>query len=104
MSGQADLFKTAGIELVTSHNLSWMDQALQLIAGLRAGGLLTGEDIRHEVERAVGSPGHHNAYGALISHAVRRNLLFKTGDWTKMRDPQSHARMTPIYSIPGRAR
>ena len=99
MTEQADLFKTAGIELVTSHNLSWMDRALEIIAGLGAGRLVTGEDMRHAVQDAIGRPGHHNAYGALISHAVRRNLLLKTGEWTKMRDPQSHARMTPVYRV-----
>lgn len=101
MTGQADLFKRAGIELVTSHNLSWMDQALQVIAGLRAGALMTGEDIRHAVEETVGPPGHHNAYGALVSHAVRRKLLYKTPIYRKMRDPKSHARQTPVYTIPG---
>jgi hypothetical protein len=45
-------------------------------------------------------PHHHNAWGALILHAVSQGLLERTGRWTHMRDRRSHARLTPIYQTP----
>ena len=100
-AGQADLFKQRGIDLVTDNNLGWMARAMLVIESLPSGSRYTGEDVRHVVEDAIGPPGHHNAYGALVSHAVRKRLLAPTGDWQKMKDPQSHARQTPVYWCQG---
>lgn len=99
MSQQADLFKKAGIELVTSHNLPWMERALQAVAGLRAGEVLTGEDLRNVVQAQAGTPEHCNAYGALVSHAKRRHLIELTGEWRKAINPSSHSRMVPVYRV-----
>jgi len=74
-----------------------MRRGLEIIAGLRLGRELTGEDIRHAIEVRGVRPHHHNAWGALIMAAVRKELIQKTGRLVKMKDPRSHARQTPIY-------
>lgn len=92
------LSRDEALERVQKHaGEDWMASALGCIARMERGLLVTGEDIRHVVEKAVGPPHHHNAYGALVMSAVKRHLIAKTGQWTNMRDKRSHARMTPVY-------
>lgn len=73
----------------------WMEAGFRAIAHLE--GEFTGEDIRRIVGLVIGQPHHHNAWGSLIMNAIKRGLIIKTGQWLKMRDPRSHARMTPVY-------
>lgn len=82
---------------VAGNSGDWFDRALRVIGSLERGQSVTGESIRHIVEERIGAPHHHNAYGSLISHAVKAGMLHPTGTWVKMRDPKSHARRTPMY-------
>jgi hypothetical protein len=92
------LYRDEALERVQKHaGEDWMASALRCIERMERGLLVTGEDIRHKVKAEIGSPHHHNAYGALVMAAVKRHLIVKTGQWTNMRDKRSHARMTPVY-------
>ncbi len=106
VGGQFDLFdkKTAkehrdsAIDRVSSNNQAWLFDALAHIPKL-AGETMTGEEIRLQVEIAVGPPKHHNAWGALIRQAIKEKLLIPTGQYKAMETPKSHARRTPAYWI-----
>lgn len=75
----------------------WFDQAMAFIISLPHGHIGTGEDIRFLIAERIGNPHHHNAYGSLISHAVKDRLIVETGRRPHMRGPKSHARRTPEY-------
>lgn len=77
----------------------FMTRALDLIERLPRGTTATGEEIRHRVAAAGIEPHHANAWGALISQAVRLKLMTPTGVWRAMKKPSSHARKTPVYMI-----
>lgn len=95
---QAEMARDAALTQVESHNETWLESALGVIAGMPSGHICTGEQIRHTVsEWKTGKPGHHNAWGALIMQAVKRGLLVPTGRYVKMKDKSSHARKTPEY-------
>ena len=88
--------RDAALTTVSANAGSWMEEALEAV---RHSPLLTatGEDIRLYVEKRIGPPHHHNAYGALIMNAVRRGYIVPTGRYLKMRTPKSHGRKTPEY-------
>jgi hypothetical protein len=96
---QAELFRDEAIERVTQNSGAWMDNAIACVSRLPNGFKYTGEDIRLMLTHEIDEPHHHNAWGALIRHAVRKQLLTPTGKWQKMRTPRSHARQTPIYRV-----
>lgn len=77
---------------------SWMELALARIPSF-PDRHATGEDIRLYIEREVGSPHHHNAYGALIATAKRRGHLRPTGQFVAMKTRKSHARKTELYTV-----
>lgn len=60
-------------------------------------GLYTAEDFRLRLEREGLRPHHHNAWGALTKQAILDGIIRETGSRRAMRDPRSHARMTPVY-------
>ena len=101
MSEQGDLFgavasKHEALERVERHAGPWFEHALDYIARL-PDWMGTGEDMRWLVTKALGKPHHHNAWGALIGQAVKRNMLAKTGERRKMRGPKNNARETAVY-------
>ena len=63
--------------------------------------LLVGEEFTGEgVRIRSGIQGlHPNSWGASINALIRRGRLEKTGQWTQMSTPSSHARMTPLYVV-----
>lgn len=89
--------RDSGIARTSSANAQWMDAALYRISQLTSGTECTGEQIREGITRRVGSPNHVNAWGALIRTAASRGILARTGDWVPMTDPNSHARLTPVW-------
>jgi len=86
--------RDAGIARVSANNDSWMESALAKIERLDFDEA-TGEDFRMLLE--LPEPKHPNAWGALTRTAISRGLIIPTGHWVKMKDPRSHARMTPLY-------
>jgi len=80
---------------VLSNAASWVDLALETIPSIS--GEVTGEDIRNTIEKIIGEPHHHNTWGAVINTAIKRGLLFRTGEYRQMCGPKSHARRTPVY-------
>lgn len=77
----------------------WIDFSLDKLLELPVGTEGTGEDFRAMLlDMGVATP-HPNAWGALIATARRRGLLYKTGEYRKMRQPKSHARETPVYRV-----
>lgn len=79
---------------VSDNNETWGDRVLHRVSRLPAGWVGTGEDIRRMI---LDSPGHPNAWGAIINAAVKRGYLVKTGQYLQMKSKSSHARMTPEY-------
>lgn len=101
---QLDLFagrelRDEGRDRVADHNELWIDacrrQAEQFI-GTRD--TFTGEDIRLHCEATVGHPKHPNAWGSLVNILIKQHVIRPTGRHMPMRDPISHARMTPVYT------
>jgi hypothetical protein len=62
-------------------------------------GELIGETIRKACEAHGLKPHHPNAWGAIVSLLVKRGVLRPTGQHQPMREPRSHARMTPVYVV-----
>jgi len=73
----------------------YADRMLEAFVGYR----WTGEDVRAYIEGMGYSPGHPNAWGAVINALVRRGRLEKTGEYRQMRRVSSHARVNPVYFI-----
>ena len=89
------MFRDDALESVRFNAGLWFDRAMVCVKTLK--GTKTGEEIRLEIEPLIGPPHHHNAYGSLISQAIKARYLTPTGVWRKMRTPKSHARRTPEY-------
>lgn len=77
---------------------SFMTLGLAAIGRLPAGEY-TGEDVRDRLTGLGVVPHHPNAWGALVSKAVRDGLLVPTGERRAMRGPRSHARRTDVYRV-----
>lgn len=87
-----------GIERVLADEYTWYDVAIMKLHKFPKGERYTGEQIRHELlRRGLWTPHHHNAWGGFMMHAVRQEIIIKTGELVPMADKKSHARMTPIY-------
>ena len=105
MNQQADMFilepakeqKNLAIKQVADNAGDWMDQALSAMRFLSKRREWTGEDIRLTLETIVGSPHHHNAWGALTKMALQAKLIIPTGRYVPMKTGKSHARKTPVY-------
>ena len=102
MNQQPDFFggasrRDAAIEVVTENSGEWMTRALAAVELLPNNIKVTGEDVRFRLLESIGEPHHHNAWGALILHAVKDGSLLSTGIWRAMSDPRSHARRTLVY-------
>lgn len=102
----AIIARNAALEQVETNNLDWSALALiqfkQLFIKPNLMPLvlnLTGEHIRHYLKPHVGSPSHHNAWGAFTMKLLRTGLIEKTGEYVPMEDKRSHARITPVYRI-----
>jgi hypothetical protein len=91
---EGELRRDAGITAVIDNNKDWMDVAISRLRYLDFDEA-TGEDFRMLLE--LPEPKHSNAWGAFVRTAIARGLIVPTGNWVKMRDPRSHARMTPLY-------
>ena len=92
-----------GIDQVSAHNESWMEQCLKWAAHHIPNCKredFTGEDIRFWIQDYVGEPGHPNAFGALINTLIKRKVIVPTGEHRQMKDKTSHARSTPVYKAP----
>ena len=88
---------------MSEHNENWMERALNfaeqaiVLNGELKSPNFTGEDIRFLVANRIGEPRHPNAYGALVSTLIKRNIIVPTGEYRAMKDNTSHARKTPVY-------
>jgi hypothetical protein len=93
----ADAAKRAALNLVTKKE--WADEARFFLLTLPPGWEGTGEDIRRFLveDMSLDPPHHHNAWGGLISGALRRGTITGTGKYRKMTSVRSHARKTEVY-------
>lgn len=82
--------------VATNAGSEWVATGLNKISQLAAGEY-TGEQIRLILTEAGIVPHHHNAWGALISSAVKRGILIDTGRLDHMQTKKSHARKTSVY-------
>ncbi len=95
-----ELLRDEGIAKVSDNNEKWLRRCVWSIEqSIWLGdGTFTGEDVRFYLNREVGCPAHSNAWGALINTLVRRKIIKPTGEYRAMRDQNSHARKTPVYT------
>jgi len=90
--------RDAGISQVLNNNVDWIVLCVAEAERFAIDALcFTGEDIRLHCRIKVGQPRHHNAWGALINILIKRKIIVPTGQFKHMRDPTSHARLTPVY-------
>ena len=100
---EADIAKSrrdAGLLTVDENAKPWSDIAFEALLGMRSEtdlSTFTAEHIRLQIEKKIGNPHHHNAWGALIMKAVKRGIIINTGEYVPMKTPRSHARRTPVY-------
>ena len=87
--------RDAALKTVAENSGTFIERAMDIIASMS--GEVTGEDVRFKCEAEGCTPHHHNAWGAVISQAVRRGHLVPTDRLAKMRGPKSHARRTMVY-------
>lgn len=90
--------RDAGIELVASHNVSWMDHALATLEGwLAFNDVVTIEEFRvWFLGHGGGQPKHHNAWGALGRAAMQRELVRRIG-YVNARSAKTHAHPVAQY-------
>ena len=92
--------RDTALDAVLNHNAIWRHKVLGFIeTDLPQGWVGTGEDIRYLcTQDGIGSPGHPNAWGAVIMYAIRRKKWLQwTGRVRPMRQRSSHARITREY-------
>lgn len=77
----------------------WQQEAHEAMSGLPPGWEGTGQDVRHFLmtDCEMDPPHHPNAWGAMISGAVRNKMLRPTGRYVKAKYVQSHARKLEVY-------
>jgi hypothetical protein len=77
----------------------WSTRAKTSMTTLPPGWTGTGEDIRRFLieEVQLEPPHHHNAWGGMISGAIKKGIISGTGRYTRMNSVSSHARKTEIY-------
>lgn len=89
-----------GIARVMLSNETWMDRAFkEMQRFLLKQKVITGESVRLHISESIGGPSTPHAWGALIRKAVKSGLIRDTGRTTKMSDPRSHARRTPVWEV-----
>ncbi len=95
-----ELLRDEGISKVSANNDKWLSRCVwQMEQSVWLGdGTFTGEDVRFYLNREVGCPAHSNAWGALINTLIKRKIIKPTGEYRPMRDDNSHARKTPVYT------
>lgn len=74
-------------------------QTLLRICQLHGGTRATGEEIGNAVTNYFCAAPRPQAWGALISWAIRQGLIEPTGRRVAMQSPRSHARKTDVYYI-----
>lgn len=89
--------RDAVLARVAQNSAPWIEQAVGAFRASAMPDEFTGEMIRGVVEKAIGQPHHHNAWGALTMTLARRKLIEATGAYTAMRSARSHARSTRLY-------
>jgi hypothetical protein len=99
---QYDLFaseqaKAEALSRVTQE--PWSSRAKNGMKYLPSGWTGTGEDIRRFLLEGLQlePPHHHNAWGGMISGAIKMGIIAGTGRYTSMKAVKSHARKTEIY-------
>jgi|SRR5215472_10884966 len=99
--GESKQRRDEGIELVTANNRKWSDEAYDYIKyEIPIGWVGQPEDWRREITlSSIGPPRSDKAWGGLTVRLLdkRRPLIAKTGRRVRMKDVNSHARMTDEY-------
>ncbi len=96
-----EVLRDEGIKKVADNNEKWMELCIETANHYAFYGdkdNFTGEDLRFYLSREVGCPTHSNAWGALVSTLIKRRIIKPTGEYRAMRDENSHARKTPVYT------
>lgn len=87
-----------GIQRTLFANDDWLERALAELPKFReAYPEFIGETLRSWLASRGIEPQDPHAWGGLISTLVKRKLVVDTGRVRKMRDPQSHARRSPVW-------
>lgn len=96
----AEFARDRGREIVHEHNEDFCDLVIRLIPNMRLPDTFIGEDVRLMAEAMTGRTAKHpNAWGAIITRAVKSGLIVETGGLRKMKTRKSHARRSPVYQM-----
>jgi hypothetical protein len=88
--------RDAAFQRVPENAGSFMERALAAITLLPPGDY-TGEDLRVALTVKGIVPHHHNAWGAMCAHLVKRGVLVPTARYVTMQTPRSHACKRQVY-------
>lgn len=64
---------------------------------------VTGEDLRVVLTKIIGPPAHHNAWGSVITAALKRGYLERTDRYQNMKGQRANYRKTPVYRLVSKA-
>lgn len=93
------VLRDEGIELVRSHSQRWAEDYIAFIQSYASTHReFTGEDVRAAWLSGGGEhPHHHNAYGAAVNIAARRELIVSTNRFRTARSPATHGHPVRIW-------
>lgn len=97
MISAGELAKQKAMDAVAHKGRVWIAHALVLLREIPKG-YYTGEDIRLWIVAQIGKPHHPNVTGVLIHMAIRRGLIWMTGEYRKPKTVCSHARLIRLYA------
>lgn len=84
---------------VLARSAGFTANAVEVVRRRLAGAEVLAEEFRRVcVEEGV-EPLHHNAWGALTSQLSKMEMIEKTGQYERSRDPRSHARLQPVWRV-----
>lgn len=79
---------------MTGKQQNWYDAVLRLISHYPSGTLFTSDRLRVEaMENKLPDPSHPNAWGSVITRAIKHGLVSKTGRYLPTGVPSSHGRI-----------
>jgi hypothetical protein len=97
----AKTLRDRALQRVTENGGDWQERAIIALA-LIPGFIGTAEDIRIRLlMKGLARPHHHNAWGAMVMEAIRRNRIQFTGKRRHMKTSKSHGRETDVYLVLG---
>ena len=78
---------------------AWRTFVASLLRKVLRGACVTGEDIRHELEKCGVMVGHQNAWGSLVNWMKSQGYLVETGEMRQPTDKRSKGKARRVYRV-----